>query len=272
MISIASVCRFALPAPFLSTLATLSALLICSLPAASEPVPVRYQEGTLRAFLVLRNQEGRTLASGQLLKIVHGDRVTARLLFHFRDGSLDDETSVYSQRSSFHLISDHHIQKGPAYSHDIDFHIDVPSGQVSLISTDPHGKQTSDESHLDLPADLANGMVVPLLMNLRPGPAPTSVSYLAPLAKPRLIHLDISVSGHKPLTIGGLHLSATEFLVKPVLGGLAGVVAPMLGKEPADAHLWIIDGAAPTFIKEEGQFFEGGPIWSIEQASPSTFH
>jgi hypothetical protein len=27
-------------------------------------------------------------------------------------------------------------------------------------------------------------------------------------------------------------------------------------------------GDAPAFIKEEGQFYEGGPIWRIELVSP----
>jgi hypothetical protein len=43
----------------------------------------------------------------------------------------------------------------------------------------------------------------------------------------------------------------------------------MIGKQPAHYHIWILEGTAPAFIREEGQLYEGGPIWRIEQISPS---
>jgi len=48
---------------------------------------------------------------------------------------------------------------------------------------------------------------------------------------------------------------------------VAGVVAPLVGKEPADYHLWITTGSDPAFIREEGQFYQGGPLWRIQQIS-----
>ena len=151
---------------------------------------------------------------------------------------------------------------------DLDFSIDVGSGRVLLKITDPNSRQTSQDTHVDLPPDLSNGMLLSLLTNLRPGPAPVSVSYLAPYGKPRLVRLLISVAGRQRFTVGGLHRSATDFLVKPELGGLTGVVAPMLGKQPASGHVWITGGEAPAFIRDEHQFFEDGPLWTIEQVAP----
>src|ERR1700739_4537701 len=86
---------------------SLSAALICALPSAApaEPIPVRHVEGTVHGFLALRTQEGRILAVGDLFQVVRGDRVTSRLLFRFKDGSVDDETTVFSQRGNFHLIT-----------------------------------------------------------------------------------------------------------------------------------------------------------------------
>jgi hypothetical protein len=40
------------------------------------------------------------------------------------------------------------------------------------------------------------------------------------------------------------------------------------GKQPADYHIWILAGTARASIREEGQLYEGGPIWRIEQISP----
>ena len=34
-------------------------------------------------------------------------------------------------------------------------------------------------------------------------------------------------------------------------------------------HIWLRDGVPPALIREEGPPYEGGPIWRIEQVSPS---
>jgi hypothetical protein len=46
----------------------------------------------------------------------------------------------------------------------------------------------------------------------------------------------------------------------------------MIGKQPPNYHIWILGGTAPAFIREEGPLYEGGPIWRIEQISPSFSH
>jgi hypothetical protein len=80
---------------------------------SAEPVPVRHREGTAHGFLLVRTLEGTAIAPGDLVQVPHGDQITSRLAFNFEDGSIDDETTVYSQRVVFRLISDHHVQKGP---------------------------------------------------------------------------------------------------------------------------------------------------------------
>src|SRR6185437_10707345 len=96
--------------------------------------------------LVLKNPEGQTLASGDLVQVAHEDRVTSRLTFHFRDGSLDDEVAIYSQRDVFQLISDHHIQRGPSFPKPFEMFINAQSGQI----TSRYNNQEATESHLDL--------------------------------------------------------------------------------------------------------------------------
>jgi hypothetical protein len=51
------------------------------------------------------------------------------------------------------------------------------------------------------------------------------------------------------------------------LDGVAGVVAPLIGKEPLDYRVLILTGADPAFIREEGQLYVGGPVWRIQQIS-----
>jgi len=50
--------------------------------------------------------------------------------------------------------------------------------------------------------------------------------------------------------------------------GVAGVVAPIVRKQPPDIHVWILGGEAPAFVKSEGPLYLGGPIWRIELVSP----
>ena len=72
-----------------------------------EPVPVRHAEGLVHGFLVLRTTDGVLLGNGDLIQTTRGDQVTSRLILRFKDGSIHDETAVYSQRRVFRLISDH---------------------------------------------------------------------------------------------------------------------------------------------------------------------
>ena len=59
-----------------------------------------------------------------------------------------------------------------------------------------------------------------------------------------------------------------RYEIKFELGGIAGVVAPLIGKQPPNINIWIIGGKAPAFVREEGPFYEGGPIWNIQLTSP----
>ncbi len=122
-------------------------------------MPVRYVQGSFHGFLELRSESGSVVASGYSLQSVHGDRITAETIFHFKDGSIDDETTVYTQHRTFHLISDHHVQKGPSFSKPVDMLIDAQSGVVTERTTDKDGKEQVKTEHMTLPADLANGLI-----------------------------------------------------------------------------------------------------------------
>jgi hypothetical protein len=236
-----------------------------TLPA--EPVRVLYMEGTVHGFLALRTMEAKTLAAGDLIQVVQGDRLISSLIFHFKDGSVDDETTVFSQRGNFRLLSDHHVQKGPSFPHPMDVSIDTSTGQVTVRFSD-HGKDKVETNHIDLPPDVANGLILTLLKNIPPHAAETKVSYVATTPKPRLVRLAITPQGEDTLWTAGARHRATRYGVKIELGGLAGVVAPLLGKQPKDIYVWILGGKAPAFVRMEGQLYQGGPIWKIELTSP----
>src|SRR4051794_32775597 len=85
------------------------ALLLVPALSPGEQVTVRSAEGLVHGFLSLRTLEGELLADGDLLQTARRGRVTSRLVFHFKDGSLHDDTAIFSQGQQFRLISDHLI-------------------------------------------------------------------------------------------------------------------------------------------------------------------
>jgi hypothetical protein len=231
----------------------------------AEPIPVRCPQGSAHGFLVVKTLEGKRIATGDVAQTIRGYRVISRVVFRFRDGSIDDETTVFSQREVFRLISDHHIQRGPSFPKPINVFIDATSGEIT--SHDRDGRITHE--HLEIPADVSNGLPPNLLLNILPSTGETKLSFVAPTAKPRLITVSVKPVGQVPFTIGGTSRKATDFALHVELGGLTGVIAPMIGKQPADYHIWILEGTAPAFIRETGQLYEGGPVWCIEQISPT---
>ncbi len=187
------------------------------------------------------------------------------MILRFRDGSVDDETTAFSQRRVFRLISDHHIQRGPVFKKPLDVFINALSGQITTHTED--GKVRQD--HLDLPPDVSNGLPPNLLMNLLPSTPETRLSFVAPGDKPRLISVSIRPVGEVRFSVGGTPRKALDYQLHVELGGLAGVIAPMVGKQPPDYHIWILPGVNPAFIREEGPLYESGPIWRIEEISPT---
>ena len=234
----------------------------------AEPVRVRHIQGTTHGFLKLQTLEGKPLAVGDLVVTPHGNLVTSRLTFKFRDGSLDDETTVFSQRGVFRLVSDRHIQRGPFFPKDTEMTFDA-SGHVTSHTVERDGKEKRTDEHMDLPLDIANGLQLTLVTNLREQDPETPVSMLLMSSKPTLVKIVFRPDGKEGFTVGGAVRQATRFSVKVELGGIKGVIAPVIGKEPKLFHLWFLDGSAPVFLRAEGQIFEDGPVVRIQQISAS---
>jgi len=245
--------------------------LIASLSAGSlsaDPIAVRQPEGRIHGFLVIRDTGGAIIATGELSQFSNGNRVTGQLNYRFKDGSVRDETTVYTQRKTFQLISYHLIQKGPAFQSSTDLTMDVPSGQVTVRYTDDKGKQKIESEKMKLPADLANGLVPTLLGDLDPKAVKTVLSMVVTTPKPRLVKLEITPAAEDTFTVGGSSHKALHYQVHVNIGGISGVIAPLVGKQPEDTHMWMVGGSAPGFLRSDGPMFDGGPIWRIELASP----
>jgi hypothetical protein len=229
---------------------------------------VRQVGGSIHGLIEMRSEDGRVVASGDITRVVSGGRITSRITFRFKDGSVDEETTVFSQHRTLQLITDHHIQKGPSFPHPIDVLIVERTGQVTVHSTGKDGKDEIKSEHLDLPPDLANGMMPVVAENLRPD-APMTLSMVVTTPKPRLVKLVISSVGEDRYFLAGSARKAMHYEIKIDLGGVAGVVAPLIGKAPPHLQIWTIGGAATTFAREQGPLYAEGPIVTVQLASPS---
>jgi len=244
-------------------------VLALRLTAHADPIPVRHVNGTIHGFLVLRSADGQVVAAGDVVQVARGDQITAHVTFRFKDGSVDEETTVFTQRRSFHLITDHHVQKGPSFPHPLDMTIDTRSGMVTVHSTGKDGKDETNTSHMTLPDDLANGMLSFAVENISTQAADARVSMVVATPKPRLVKMAISAPDEASFSVGGETHKASHYEIKIELGGVAGVVAPLIGKAPQDLQMWTVGGEAPVMLREQGQLFADGPTWTIELVSPA---
>ena len=238
-------------------------------PAGAEPVAVVHSEGVAHGFLTVRALDGTVLGDGDLIQRARGDRVTAKLIFRLNDGSSREETTVYTQREFFRLLSNRVVQKGPAFRIPMESSIDALSGIVKVRYTDEDRQEKVIEKRLEVPEDLSNGLMLVLLKNIPRGAAKTTVSMFAMTPEPRAVKLEFTLGGEEPFAILGSMRKALRYTVKVNVPGATGAIASLLGKTPPDSRVWIVGGEAPTFLKAESSVYSGGPMWRIELASPS---
>jgi hypothetical protein len=82
------------------------------------------------------------------------------------------------------------------------------------------------------------------------------------------VKLDVSVAGRERFSTGGALRTAIHYVIKVDIGGIKGLIAPLVGKQPPDSHVWILGGDVPAFVKSEQTLYIGGPVWRIELVSP----
>ena len=209
----------------------LAVALLAATPVAAEPVKVRLKEGNSRGFLALRPPGGDPIAYGELGQRPSGTLIANRLLLNFKDGSVYDETVTFSQDGLFRLEAYRLTQRGPSFPL-TEVAFDRRSGRYTARTQDgKEGKVETASGELEMPADLYNGMALTLLKNL-PARATATAHMVAFMPKPRLIKMGLAQEGTDSARVGGATRKANRYLVKLEVGGLTGVVASLVGKEP----------------------------------------
>ena len=235
---------------------------------SGEEIPVHHVEGTSLGFLVLRDEGGTPIAYGDLQQVVTKNYVMDDLKLKFNDGSFYEEITKFTQHRTFHVVSDHLVQRGPSFKQQVDSLIDTARGNVVVSSTDEKGKQKKETKHLDLPPDLANGLLMTIAKNLDPSAPSTTVSMVAGSASPQIVKVKYSPQPEGVFQVGPIPYKAQHYRVKIEITGVKGKVAPLIGKEPKDIDIWLAKSESPTFLKFRGQMYEDGPIWEMELAAP----
>lgn len=235
-------------------------LVVWASPLLAGPVTVRFPEGVARGFPVLRSLTGERLARGEMIQFARGDRIESRLVFRFDDGSVYDETVVFSQREVFTLETYRLVQKGPSFPERIEASIERATSQYAVrYRADDESPEEQESGRFTLPADVYSGMLGILMKNLPPGASET-VQILVFTPRPRLIKVQLAPAAEDQLTLGEQRIAATRFLIKPQLGLLASLLVVDL----APLQCWVVGGEAPAFVKFQGPLYFMGPIWRIE--------
>ena len=243
-------------------------VIIQSIKLTAEQIPVHHIEGVSLGFLVLRNMDGEASAYGDWKQVVKPDGlVVDDLRFQFKDGSFYEEITKFTQRGMFRLVSDYVEQKGPSFKKASKSWIDARSGTIT-VRTIEKGEEKTTTKHLDLPDDVANGLLFVLLKNVDPSAVETTVSFVAASSKPRIVKWNISPGPEKTVKVGFIEYKAQHYVVKTKIEGPAGAVAQLVGKQPPDIHVWLVKSEAPTFMEFEGPLSQDSAMWRIELTAP----
>jgi hypothetical protein len=242
---------------------------LCWPPRASpEPVAVRFVEGVSHGFLTLRTADAAQIASGDLLQVVRRGEVESRMVFRFKDGSVLDETVVFTQQRVFTMKSYRLSQRGPAFAEDTEISLERASGKYRVKTT---ARTDAREDVLDgtlaLPPDTYNGMVLTVAKNLAKGASET-IHVVAFTPAARLVQVELAPAGEQKVLVGELAKSATRYVFKPRPGPWLKLLANMLGRMPPDSHAWILTDEVPAFVRFEGPLHPAGALWRIELTSP----
>ena len=245
-----------------------SATLRCTSPAEASLVPVRFAEGNVHGFLVVRNSADSVLAYGDLLQIPGNGAIASRMTFRFGDGSFFEETVTFTQKRSFQMQSYGFEMRGPSFPHDQKISMKRATGAYR-VETKSHkdGKVEVHEGTLKLPDDVYNGMVITLAKNLTNQPR-TRVHFVAFMPRPRLIEIDLAVANSQKVMLGPISRNAAHFVIKPQLGGVMQLLAKLLRKLPPDNHVWIMTNDVPAFVRSDGPLYTNGPVWRVELSTP----
>jgi hypothetical protein len=243
-------------------------LLLLHLAAAAiaEQVHVKYPQGSMHAFMVLRGEDGKAVGVGDWDQKLKGGEISSHLKFRFDDGSIYEDTTIFTQRGVFRVLTDHLLESGPLFKDPVEVWTDCRSGEVK-VRRSKDGKDKVTRHHLEIPADLTNGITSTILENLSDGSHTLTMLVASP--NPRIVKLIVSPRNEEDeFSIENTKYKTKSYSVHIDIGGVAGVIAPLVGKQPADTQVWFFKGDVPIFLRSVGPLSADAPVVQIELSGP----
>lgn len=230
-------------------------------------VPVHFTEGSIHGFLELTTEAGKFLARGDLLQVARNGGVESRMVFHFGNGSVFEESVTFTEHDVFTMETYHLIQSGPAFANDLDASLSRTGSYVVRTKSHKDGTENEYAGSIAMPGDVYNGMVITVAKN-SPADRTTLVHAVAFLPRPRLVALELTPSGAQRVQLGQHEESGVSFTVKPKLGFFLHLGAKLAGQLQPDTHITIVTDDVPAFVRSDGPLYTG-PIWRISLVAPS---
>ncbi|MGH9574652.1 MAG: hypothetical protein ACRD40_14125 [Candidatus Acidiferrales bacterium] len=237
--------------------------------ALADQVVVHYPEGAAHGLFVVRSLNGKEIGKGELTETINGGRVSAKLTLSFNNGSLYEETTRFTQGGVFRVLDYHLVQSGPSFKQAIEMTIDAGKGVVAVRCNGGQAASCKDHvwtKHLQIPPDLANGIVPFLVRNVSPKTDRVQVSMIVATPKPRLVHVSISPTALQTFPFQGSKLEATRYALTVDPGGMLGPLVKMTGRQPPPSFVWMLHDKVPSFLMAQQSFIDG-PVCRIELAS-----
>ena len=191
-----------------------------------------------------------------------------RLVFRFLDGSLHDETVVFSQKPVLTLVSYTLVQQGPSFP--LKLHASFERKTKSYtVRSQKEGQETEQVfvGELDLPPDVYNGLTVMVLKNLPPDRTET-IHIVAFMPEPELYEVEILAKGKETLRAGQLRKQVRQYELNPKLSTMTRFFAKLFGKTIPAYHVWILADDIPAFVRFEGPLCDRWTSWRIELGTP----
>jgi hypothetical protein len=239
-----------------------------ALPAWS--VPLRWPEGTLRGFPVVRDASGQQIADGTLTQWIEDGNLHVSATYAFKDGRVVEEQTVLAQHPEVaQLRWSWEERKGTEVERS--YSIDFTTGHAVAHK---RGEDVR-EDHLDDAKQLGRAFagvgfmyaVKNLARDLEKG-GEVELTAVAFTPKPRTVKVSIRRDQEEPLTMGGRTLAAERFVIHPEIP--LAFIAKLFVKAP-DQYLWFYKPSPPAFLRADIPLAEpSDPIIRIELLGGAT--
>ena len=97
------------------------------------------------------------------------------------------------------------------------------------------GKEEVSADHIKMPPDLDNGLVTTIVKDLRTDASQKKISMIVATPKPRVVTLAIFPQAPGKFLLAGFAYKALAWEIRIELGGVAGVIGALIGKQPPNA-------------------------------------